>query len=1411
MPQRKFNAILIHAALALMLSAAVPQQSTAQDLQQKSVQPKPVFKTGTRTEANPATEVLKSGTKQSEVRSEQSDVILISASETEAVIEFRPKWRAAETCQGTDGITYTRIAFEGGTGDLRRVGLPDFGSRDVSVMVGGLSKPVVQIVAAESEEIKNILLSPVPRLDRPKSLVNLPVTTEVYEQSADYAAPVSLPLAEASEVYTARGYALTSVKFTPMTYNAAARTLRKFTRIVVRIQFEKFTPSASFQPLSQGDDMFSGLINYTAAKSWQRISQRPRSKTPNALGTAATTPSVLASDAFYKLEIKEEGLYRLDKTYLQSLGIAVASLDPRKLKLYFNGGTELDSRLNGTRTNDLTECAILVAGESDGKFDDNDYVLFYVKSVSGIRRNPSQFAHYLNRQSNSAFAFLAVGSSNGKRIGAEASLTNPAPFVPTSFRTLAFVENDRLNFANFGLNFFDSPLNTTRRSASYTLDVSGIDKTKQVSYRFYGGAATVQSETISFQEGTTALASVGFVGNNVGNYYVGRGFSAGATVAGTVISGEQAQVKWTFTATADASQLYPDWTELEYWKKFEAKNNLLVFGSITGLTANGAVQYQLQNLTGTASVWDITNLADVRAINGAQSGTAFSIQTSETTTGYREYAAFTENAAFKRPASFATVPQQNLHGIPDVSPPEYIVVYSKDFEAEALRLAEYRSSSSEQGPNALKTLAVEVDKIYNEFGGGKQDYSAIRDFVKYLWDNAPSSAQRPKYVVLFGDGDWDFRDITGKPYKKVPMYESNESFYELSLEANPDDFFVAVDGTTPDFTPDLAVGRITVQSLQEARTVVSKIIDYETKSFQGDWRNSSMFVADDGPNGTSNDADTFSRDSENTIANVPQTYNPVKLYAAFYPRESVAGGVRRPAAYNEIINQLNRGTLVMNFIGHGNPNVLTAEQIFVPATSLPLLTNRDRLTLGVTATCDFGRADDPFVQSGAERMFLLESGGASGMITTNRAIYISSGSANPPKLFKRLFERKPDGILYSIGESFLRFKYDLGRTADADKFCILGDPAMRLVTGKTSARIDSIGGFAVSGGAPDTLKALQRVSLSGSVRNTGGTVEGGFNGTASVVIYDAPRTVVGDYGGGTVSYLVQNAAIYKGTAAVQSGRFKVNFIVPKDISYSTARGKVSLYLWKESEKLSDNLSTATGYTSNLVITGTDASVANDVQGPDTQVYLNDEQFRSGNTTNESPVFIAKLSDPSGINLAQGVGHAITLTIDGDERTQQTLNDFYQPLGESFTDGEVRYQLRGLAPGKHTVKFKVWDTYNNSSEKFLTFTAENSSTLAVEKVYNFPNPFRDRTAFIFYHNRTGDDLETKIKIYTVGGRLIKTLEQTDANALSRVRIEWDGRDSDNAPIANGVYLYKVIIRSLTGEFQRELIERLAIVR
>ncbi|MFQ3599579.1 MAG: type IX secretion system sortase PorU [Chloroherpetonaceae bacterium] len=1328
----------------------------------------------------------------------QNGLQVLSKDETSLTISFTPEWQGVDTVE-INAQMYQQFPFLGGVARAERLGLPDVRTFYFSMLIGSLKPPRVEILSAERITLSNIELAPTPAFDKDGNAI--------FERAPNFDTAPQPKLVEASTPQIARGYFISTIQITPMQYNAKAKVLQKFSKIVARISFERFTSSSPLQSrlAPKTDEMFGHLVNFDVGKSWQLAPLRNAS-------TDTVTQSVLRSGRFYKLELREEGVYRLDRQYLESIGINPNTIDPRKLKIYFNGGDELDVRVNSVKVPDLQEQAIFVSGEADGSFDSGDFILFYVKGTQGLRFNSvsQQLSHYNNHFTNSSFAFLSLDGANGKRLTSSPSLQVPSPFVPQSFQTQSFVENDRVHFTNFGIHFYDVPLSSSRRNATYSLATPSIDASRSASLRGLFMLASNQAENFSLRLGSTLLGQFSSFGGTIGAYRPGAVFQIN-TPSLQPLSQATQTISIDFSGNSAIGSLYPDWIELNYWRRFEAESGILTFNSLVGLSSQGVVEYRLSGFASSLMVWDLTSS---EMISGVSNG---AFQRQESPGNFREYVAFDNSYSFKRPVSATLVTNQNIRSLIAQSP-EYIVVYPKEYESAATRIFNYRRDNARWGTLALRCAMVSTEQIYNEFSGGKQDFTAIRNFIKYLYDNAASNDLRPKYVLLLGDGDWDFRNLVGRTYPKVPVFASADRADELAPFNCSDDFFVSVQGE--DFRPELAIGRLTVQSAQEAEFAVEKIIGYETNSDFGDWRNRFGLVADDYPNGAVRNPgharDQFTRDSEFTLqqARISAPYiDAVKLYAPFYRPESAAGGRRFPALYNDIINQLNSGLLITNFIGHGNPNVWTAERIFEPATSLRLLNNQRRLTFGITATCDFGRNDDPFFQSGAEQMFITPNGGAVGLFTTSRAILVTSGSNAPPAILRQLLARQSDGLASPVGLSLLRFKLNNSIGSDVGFFFLLGDPAMRLLSGRAVAQIDSINGVALHT-ASLTVPALSRTRISGSVRSPQGSLLSDFTGKVATVIFDAARPTPADHeGDGIIDdyYNVRNALIYRGTVDARNGRFTIQFVVPKDISYDSLNsGRISLYAWKENPSLGDFFATASGATEQVLFTGTSPDAQPDNTPPNATIFLNDRTFTSGGITNQNPTFIAELSDENGINLTQSIGRAITLVLNGDERNPIILNEFYQAREGSFTDGEIRYPFRNLRDGRYSLRFKAWDTFNNSVEQFLDFTVSDSSKLTLgNRVMNYPNPFRDRTTFVIENNRPNDLLNVQIKIYTVAGRLIKTLR--DAQAAHRINIAWDGKDDDGSLVANGIYLYKVILSSQDGQFRAERIEKLAVVR
>jgi hypothetical protein len=459
--------------------------------------------------------------------------------------------------------------------------------------------------------------------------------------------------------------------------------------------------------------------------------------------------------------------------------------------------------------------------------------------------------------------------------------------------------------------------------------------------------------------------------------------------------------------------------------------------------------------------------------------------------------------------------------------------------------------------------------------------------------------------------------------------------------------------------------------------------------------------------------------------------------------------------------------------------------------------NTDKLPLFVTATCDFAPYDNPSINSLGESLLLRDRVGAIALMTTTRVVFAFSNRVINNNFFQIALTPNSDGLYPSLGESIMLTKnltYSrFGDVINNRKFTLLGDPALRLGISENKVRTTFINGKSFNA---DTLRALSKYEIKGEVTDKDGNRRTNFNGDIYAVIYDKPQTLStlkNDAGSKLQNFTVQNNIVFKGKSRANAGEFSLNFVVPKDINYSFDKGLISYYGYGAGI-------TAFSNERDIYVGGIGNVAIIDNQGPLIKAYLNDEKFVDGGITNENPLLLLKLFDSSGINSAgAGIGHDISATIDGDFKQYYVLNDFYSAESGSYQRGSLRFQLPPLKEGDHFIDLKVWDVVNNSSSYRINFKVVKDVELSLANVYNYPNPFTTRTKFMFEHNRPGDMLQVQVRIYSVAGNLVKTINQTINSTGNRsFDIEWDGTDNFGRKIGRGVYIYDLNIKDSKGK-------------
>ncbi len=1063
----------------------------------------------------------------------------------------------------------------------------------------------------------------------------------------------------------------------------------------------------------------------------------------------------------------------------------------------------LPENCSGFKWDDLRENAIDMEDGGDGVFSGTDYFLFYAPGPDSWIKDSvhRSFTHQKNIYSDQSFYFLTVGGQN-KTIPTIAPVGSPNITINT-YDYRYFHELDTVNFLSsgkewYGEEFTNSPGKQT--SWQFVVTIPDPDLSAPV---------TLVSSTMARSVGTGSSFSVTNNGTAVleqdippvgsGNYdQFGKALQSAA--AFTIAQAGQI-INYTFAPGSFNAQGWLNWFELAARAHLSlATVSQLPFRDWKSTGAGNTGSFTLANAAGNTQVWDVTDPQLPIRIQGSQNGTDYHFVND--CRSLHEYIAF-NGAHFPTPVAIGKIASQNLH---QAVAADLLIITHPSFLAQAQALAGFHHQHDH-----LNVVTVTTDQVYNEFSSGTPDPTAVRDYAKMYFDRSGNdSTKRPGYLLLFGAGSYDYKDRLSNNTNLVPAYETAISIDPLNTYTS-DDFFGLlnntddINSTTVTSLLDIGIGRIPARNAAEAKAVLDKILHYADPKTQGAWRNQLDFIADDeDQNLHFNDAETFT----NTASSTGPVFNIDKIYLDAYKKVSTPAGGRYPDVNTAILNRLSSGVLVWNYNGHGSNSRLAEEDIFDQSV-INTLTNSDKLPLFITATCDFAPFDNPLVNSIGANLLVRPATGAIALMTTTRLVFAFSNKTINNNYIAVALQPRSDSSYRSLGEAVKLAKnityQSPGDVINNRKFTLIGDPALTLAFPYYKVKTTAINGKPLSN-IPDTLKALNQYSVSGVISDLSGTTITGFNGTVNAEVFDKPQTqttLANDPDSYKAPFKVQNNALYKGKVQVINGSFSFSFIVPRDINYQYGNGKMSYYA-------ADGQKDGNGAFTAFIIGGTGGSI-NDHEGPSLKAYLNDEHFVNGGITNQTPILIVKLVDSSGINiLGTGIGHDITAILDNDQNNPYKLNDFYEADLNSFQRGTVHFQLPQLEDGNHTLTIKAWDVANNSTQVILQFQVINKTTLTLTHVLNYPNPFTTHTNFWFEHNHPGEDLNVMIQIFTVSGKLVKSIHRTINSPGNRSsEIDWDGRDDFGSKIARGVYIYSLRVRTMDGKTAQKL-EKLLIL-
>ncbi|MHA7059712.1 type IX secretion system sortase PorU [Aquimarina sp. M1] len=1159
---------------------------------------------------------------------------------------------------------------------------------------------------------------------------------------------------------------------------------------------------ASVLPFVRNGTAFKKIVSFDIV--YQTLGRTPNAK------ILPITNSVLASGNWFRFYVDKTGIFRITPAFLSSLGMDVSSVDPNTIKIYGNGG-QMMPLINQENTEfDLRENAIQLVGGEDGDFSGNDYILFYGESTKGYSE---ENITNINLYADKSYYYVTAGGTNGNRVSDYTEPSGAADVQINSFSDYQFYEIDEYNIVKVGRRWFGDRFDI-QSSRSYDFDFPNLITTEPVELRVFAAATSVSASSMNIalngsQVGILSFAQIS--GTSLG--------SARELMQEVTSNTDNITIDLTYNNNGNPSAIgYLDFISLRAERALTGTNSQMQFSYEEAATITGVGQYNVANAGAISQVWDVTNPDAIRSItnNNLASSISFKANMGES----RQYMALVptdyydplvdQTARVNNQDIKGTVFLNNQGQFEDI---DYLIISNNTLAQSANRLADYHRSS-----NNYNVKVITLDQIYHEFGSGKQDIVAIRNLIRYVYENASSPNERLKYVCLFGDGSVDYKGLLLRENcadsNIVPTFQSLSSFSLVSSFAT-DDFFGAMDPQEGQMVAsdqlDIAVGRVLADSPQLADAMVTKIIDYNSEQSFGRWRNSVLLIADDV------DADweeTIQRNlnelGDELIQRKPYL-NLTKIYADAFQQESSPSGNRYPRVNEVISNAIETGAVAIDYFGHGGEDGLASEFI-VTKSNVRELANTNKYPIFITVTCEFTKFDNPCRDSAGELIYWNTNGGVVGLISTTRDVIVTFGINVNDRLSEFLF---PDGSNYpSVAEAVRQMKNSFTSNSRRVVF-FFGDPAMKMAIPKPNIRLTNINDVPIMQEV-DTLKALSRIKISGEVVHESGALLSDYNGVLSTTIYDKEidrvtlandRTVNGAGQLIKLNFKTLGEIIFRGKASVNNGLFDFEFIVPRDIGIPVDTGRISFYSARNGV-----LENQTGVDQTILVGGLNENAPEDNVGPQIQLFMNDESFVSGGVTNDSPILIAKLQDENGINTASGIGHDISAILDGDESNPYILNDFYETEVDDFTKGLVNFKFRDLEPGLHTLTFKGWDVYNNSSTQEIQFVVTDASGFTLSNVLNYPNPFVSHTEFWFEHSGAiSDVLEVQIQVFTVSGKVIWTNNQTLSGKTSyREDIQWDGRDDFGDKLGKGVYVYKISVKSTLTNQRVEKFEKLVIL-
>jgi hypothetical protein len=1098
--------------------------------------------------------------------------------------------------------------------------------------------------------------------------------------------------------------------------------------------------------------------------------------------------SALAQGKWIQLKVTENAVYKLTYDDIKKMGIN----DPAKIKIYGYGGWILDHNFTKSYVDDLPEVTVWMNKGSDNQFNSGDYLLFYGRGTVKWTYSSDVFIHENNSYSTYGSYFITESEQGPKEMPRQDSYSNTSSAV-TTFDDFALHERDSISILYSGRELFGESF-VGKTSQNFSFNIPGItNDAGNVSLSF--AAAPKSTTPVTLSIGNEELINLN-IGTISGDYRKANLVEGTRKWEGNKTENVTVNVSYN---SAGQSVAYLNFIRLNVKRKLQFYNTAYTFFRNKN-SSNTALKYTIDNASANCLVWNITDNQDVKIVQTSLEGNQLNFGADVVKNTVSEYVMVDVSKTFPTPQVVGEIKNQDLHGLP---PTEMVIIVPEAFASFAEKLAEKHREL--QG---LHVTVVQPEKIYNEFSSGAPDATAYRRFMKMFYDRAANEEEKPKYLLLYGDGFFDNRFISTSSTNINPKYYLLTYQFAESVDEDgsygTDDYFGFLDDAEGlnlgSDKLDIGIGRFPVSSSKQAEVALNKVVGYMDKKNYGQWKNTVIFTADD----VDADSKTFS-DSHASQAdrlavymetNHPE-YNVAKSFMDAFQPIDLNGKRTYPDAKKKLLNTMKEGCFLFNYTGHGSKTALSGEDMMNVSDVRNM--NFEKLPLWITATCDFGWFDG-IVTSAGEEVFLNKNSAGIALFTTSRVVYSTNNYVINDKLIRNIFSKK-DGKRPTLGDIIRQSKIDVGSDRNKLNFVLLGDPALTLNYPDWEIVLENINGKPVQENDTVRLRALDKMTLEGFIVDENGLPANDFTGNIYATVFDGKQTTKSvtyktNENGERVYWSFNDYPniVYKGNHKLENGRFSVSFTVPLDISYTNNIGKMNFYASDETKQKD-----AAGSFQNFILSGTSDNPVLSESGPEIKaMYLNSESFSSGDNVNETPFFLAKVFDEEGINMAgSGLGHDITICIDNNPEWTYNLNSYYQP--EDGMNGLIGFSIPSLPEGKHDLIFRIWNILNNSNSDSLKFNVVKGLKPEIYAVTARPNPAKESAWFHLEHNRPESPMEIEIRVYDLTGRSIWSHVETGSSGYLRTYpVEWNLTNNGGQRVSQGIYIYQASIKTQEGK-------------